>query len=134
MSMPAVDPQQAMEDLSQAERRWRMVLVGLAFALLSVILLGLFYLRATPSTTVTAMLGVNAIPGLLPWRARVERAMGWSLIVLGEFILVMGGLYYEWYEESIIHVSWNNLLQRYLGGNLAETMELRWTALSCWNA
>lgn len=82
--------------------------------------------RATPLLflAVLAMLGVNAIPGLLQWRVRVERAVGWSLIVLGAFILVMGGLYHEWYEESILHVTWNNVLQRFLGGKLAETMEL----------
>lgn len=82
--------------------------------------------RTTPLLflVILALLGVNASKRLLDWRVAVQKVMGWSLIVLGNFMLVMGGLYHEWYEASFLHVAWNNILQRLTGGKLAETMEM----------
>ena len=69
--------------------------------------------RAVPLVllSVLAVMGINASRGLAANRVRIEKASGWMLIVIGSFLIINGipgG--HLWYEETIIHIGWNNLM------------------------
>lgn len=69
--------------------------------------------RAVPLVllSVLAVIGINASRGLAANRVRIEKASGWMLIVIGSFLIINGipgG--HQWYEETIIHIGWNNLM------------------------
>lgn len=61
--------------------------------------------------SVLAIIGVNATKGLTSSRENIEKITGWMLIVIGAFLIIQGipgG--HEWYESTIIHMVWNNLV------------------------
>ena len=40
---------------------------------------------------------------------KVKKIIGWSLVVLGAIIFIMGGAH-EWYEETVVHEGWNKFV------------------------
>lgn len=61
--------------------------------------------------SVLAIAGVNATKGITLNRQRIENITGWMLIIIGTFLIINGipgG--HEWYESTIIHIGWNNLI------------------------
>ena len=61
--------------------------------------------------SVLAIIGVNYTRGITVNRENIEKLTGWLLIVIGAFLIINGipgG--HEWYENTIIHTGWNNLV------------------------
>lgn len=61
--------------------------------------------------SVLAIIGVNATKGITSNRENIEKITGWMLIFIGAFLIIQGipgG--HEWYESTIIHITWNNLV------------------------
>ncbi|MDH5658467.1 MAG: cytochrome C biogenesis protein [Nitrosopumilus sp.] len=61
--------------------------------------------------SILAIIGVNATKGIAVNRQRIENITGWMLITIGAFLIINGipgG--HEWYENTIIHNGWNNLV------------------------
>ncbi len=61
--------------------------------------------------SVLAIIGVNATKGITSSRENIEKITGWMLILIGAFLIIQGipgG--HEWYESTIIHITWNNLV------------------------
>jgi cytochrome c-type biogenesis protein len=61
--------------------------------------------------SVLAIVGVNATKGITLNRQRIENITGWMLIVIGTFLIINGipgG--HEWYESTVVHIGWNNLV------------------------
>ncbi len=61
--------------------------------------------------SVLAIIGINATKRITINRQRIENITGWMLIVIGAFLIINGipgG--HEWYESTIIHIGWNNLV------------------------
>ncbi len=61
--------------------------------------------------SVLAIIGINATKSLATNRIKIEKITGWMLIVIGAFLIINGlpgG--HEWYESTIIHIGWNNLV------------------------
>jgi cytochrome c-type biogenesis protein len=79
--------------------------------------------RMTPvvAIAILGMIGVNATGALIRHKDRVDRLMGWALILFGAFFIVFMALAHSWYQSSIIHVTWNNFLMAVGGKGLAET-------------
>lgn len=79
--------------------------------------------RATPvvAIAILGMLGVNATGALVKRKDAVDKLMGWALIFFGAVFIVFQALAHSWYQNSIIHVTWNNLLLRIGGKGIAET-------------
>ncbi|MBI2624398.1 hypothetical protein HYW67_02800 [Candidatus Parcubacteria bacterium] len=67
--------------------------------------------RITPLIflSILAILGVNALPGLVSRKGSIERVMGWALSFVGAFIVTFGLFGHDWYVFSGIH-SWLELL------------------------
>ncbi len=58
-----------------------------------------------------AIIGINATKGITASRENIEKITGWMLIVIGAFLIIQGlpgG--HEWYESTIVHIVWNNLV------------------------
>ena len=58
-----------------------------------------------------AILGINATKSLTSNRIKIEKITGWMLIFIGSFLIINGlpgG--HDWYESTIIHIGWNNLV------------------------
>jgi len=68
--------------------------------------------------SILGILGVNATSKLVKAKDKISKVMGWSLVVIGAFILTVG-LFGPWFETSIVHEVWNEAVSS-LGGNLAE--------------
>lgn len=69
--------------------------------------------RAIPLVLLSllAVLGINATRSLTANRVRIESLTGWMLIVVGAFLIINGipgG--HEWYESTVVHIAWNNLV------------------------
>lgn len=64
--------------------------------------------RATPLVflSILGIMGINATSSIMKHMDKVKKAIGWSLVVLGAAIFIMGGAH-EWYEETIVHEGWN---------------------------
>ena len=61
--------------------------------------------------SVLAVLGINATKSLTVKRESIERATGWMLVAIGSLLIINGipgG--HEWYENTIIHIAWNNFV------------------------
>ncbi len=61
--------------------------------------------------SVLAIIGINATKSIATNRIKIEKITGWMLIVIGAFLIINGlpgG--HEWYEGTIIHIGWNNLV------------------------
>jgi len=60
---------------------------------------------------VLAILGVNATKSLTGKRETIEKLTGWMLTIIGAFLIIQGvpgG--HDWYEETFVHLTWNNLV------------------------
>jgi len=60
---------------------------------------------------VLAILGINATKSLTGKRETIEKLTGWMLIIIGAFLIIQGipgG--HDWYEETFVHLTWNNLV------------------------
>ena len=60
---------------------------------------------------VLAMLGINAMSKVGEYQERVKRWVAWALVGLGAFILNYGLFGMKWFEDSVIHQSWNRALE-----------------------
>jgi len=61
--------------------------------------------------SVLAIIGVNYTKKITASRENIEKLTGWMLIVIGAFLIINGipgG--HEWYESTVIHVGWNNIV------------------------
>ncbi len=56
---------------------------------------------------VLAVLGINAMNKVGEYQEKVKRWVAWSLVGLGAFILNYGMFGMAWFEDSIIHQTWN---------------------------
>ena len=65
--------------------------------------------------SVLAIIGVNATKGITTNRETIEKLTGWMLIIIGAFLIINGipgG--HEWYENTFVHIVWNNLVSNFL--------------------
>src|SRR3989338_7681074 len=60
---------------------------------------------------VLALLGINAMNKLSAYQDKVKRLVAWALVGLGSFIFNYGAFGMAWFEDSIIHQSWNRFLE-----------------------
>ncbi|MBI4992037.1 MAG: cytochrome C biogenesis protein [Candidatus Harrisonbacteria bacterium] len=60
---------------------------------------------------VLAVLGVNAMNWLSAYQIKVKHWVAWALVGLGSFIFTYGAFGMAWFENSIIHQSWNRALE-----------------------
>jgi cytochrome c-type biogenesis protein len=61
--------------------------------------------------SVLAIIGVNYTKKITASRENIEKLTGLMLIVIGAFLIINGipgG--HEWYENTIIHIGWNNIV------------------------
>lgn len=61
--------------------------------------------------SILAVIGINYTKRITANRENIEKLTGWLLITLGAFLIIQGipgG--HEWYENTIIHIAWNNLI------------------------
>lgn len=70
--------------------------------------------RATPLIflAILGILGVNATGFLTAKKDTVDKVMGWALVFVGAFILVYGLFGMNWWEDSIFHSSWNDVVMQ----------------------
>jgi len=68
--------------------------------------------RATPLLflSILGILGVNATGVIMKHQQKVKKVMGWSLVILGAVIFIVGGAH-GWYEESFVHQGWNRVVE-----------------------
>ncbi len=60
---------------------------------------------------VLAILGINAMNKVGEYQDKVKRWVAWTLVGLGAFIFNYGAFGMAWFENSIIHQSWNRGLE-----------------------
>ena len=61
---------------------------------------------------ILGILGINSMAFISRKKRSIDRIMGWALVVVGAFILTYGIFGMHWWEESIFHRSWNDLMLR----------------------
>lgn len=68
--------------------------------------------RATPLIllAILGMVGVNVTGLLVSKKKLVDSIMGWALVAIGSFILTYGSFGMPWWEGSVFHASWNQLV------------------------
>lgn len=78
--------------------------------------------RITPLIflSILAILGVNASSWIANKRVSIDRIMGGGLILVGVFIFSLGFFGMNWWEESFIHIGWNDIAEK-ISPRLAET-------------
>ncbi len=83
--------------------------------------------RVTPLIflAILAILGVNALPNLVSRKGAIERIMGWSLTIVGAFVVTFGLFGHDWYVYSGIH-SWLELLTQ--EGPLTQVLSAKFRA------
>lgn len=81
--------------------------------------------RATPLIflTILAILGINTLDWVSRSQAKVERAMAWSLVGIGAYLFQYLPFKMAFWEDSIFHVVWNNILMKTLP-TIAESAEI----------
>lgn len=82
--------------------------------------------RATPLIflVVLAMLGINATQAITRKSHDLRKWTAWGLIFIGAILFVITGPFRGWFEESVFHEGWNNVLGIITGGKLQEVEEL----------
>lgn len=82
--------------------------------------------RATPLIflAILAVLGTNAISSITSKSDSIRKWTAWGLIVVGIVLFAMTGLFREWFEESLLHDFWNQLIISVSGGVIGEHEEL----------
>lgn len=80
--------------------------------------------RATPLIflAILGILGVNAVSGIAKKTAVVKKWTGISLILLGAFIFI-SGTSHQWYEDTIVHRGWNQVVKIVAGEKVSEIMD-----------
>lgn len=61
--------------------------------------------------SVMAIIGVNYTKKITTSHETLEQVTGWMLIIVGAFLIIQGipgG--HEWYENTVVHIAWNNLV------------------------
>lgn len=78
--------------------------------------------RATPviAIAILGMLGVNATAALVKRKDTIDKLMGWALVFFGSYFLVFMALAHGWYQNSIIHVTWEKVLTAIGGKTISE--------------
>lgn len=68
--------------------------------------------RATPLIflAILGILGVNAVGNIAKKAVVVKKWTGIGLILLGAFIFI-SGTSHQWYEETVVHKGWNQIVQ-----------------------
>lgn len=68
--------------------------------------------RAVPllAIVILAILGINTTKWVAARKENIDKVMGWALIVVGAFILTYGLWGMHWWEDSIFHAGWNQLM------------------------
>lgn len=68
--------------------------------------------RAVPllAIVILAILGVNTTKWVAARKDSINKVMGWALVIVGAFILTYGLLGMQWWEESVFHAGWNELM------------------------
>ncbi|MFQ5474497.1 MAG: cytochrome c biogenesis CcdA family protein [Candidatus Nanoarchaeia archaeon] len=68
--------------------------------------------RATPLVflSILGIIGVNATSYVMKHMTKVKKVVGWSLVLLGAVIFIMGGAH-GWYEETVVHRGWNAMVK-----------------------
>lgn len=81
--------------------------------------------RATPLIflTVLAILGINTLDWVSRSQAKIERVMAWGLIGIGAYLFQYLPFKMAFWEESIFHVAWNDLVTGVLP-SIAESAEI----------
>jgi len=81
--------------------------------------------RATPLIflAILGILGVNAVGNIAKKTVVVTKWTGISLVVLGAFIFI-SGTSHQWYEETIVHKGWNQVVQLVTGGEDSQVAEI----------
>lgn len=81
--------------------------------------------RATPLIflTILAILGVNSLDWIGRSQAKVERVMAWGLVGIGAYLFQYLPFKMAFWEESIFHVVWNNILTKAVP-SIAESAEI----------
>ncbi|MBI2045881.1 MAG: cytochrome C biogenesis protein [Parcubacteria group bacterium] len=81
--------------------------------------------RATPLIflTILAILGINTIDWVSRQQTKIERAMGWGLVGIGAYLFQYLPFKMAFWEESIFHVAWNNLITKALP-SIAESADI----------
>lgn len=81
--------------------------------------------RATPLLflAVLGIMGVDSTKTLIQKRSSITHLLGWSLIVVGAVMLLTGGPFKPWYEESAYHETVNDFLLSVSGGRIGEQGE-----------
>lgn len=78
--------------------------------------------RATPLIflAVLGALGIDTTKKIVSGSRNISKWMGWSLVVLGAILLITGGPFKPWYEESPIHENLNKFLLEISDGKIGE--------------
>jgi len=81
--------------------------------------------RATPLIflTILAILGVNSIAWVSRRQQKIERITGWGLVGIGAYLFQYFPFGMEFWEDSIFHVVWNNILMKIMP-TIAESKEI----------
>ena len=77
--------------------------------------------RATPLIflSILGILGVDAVSNIAKKTALVSKWTGISLIFLGAIIFIMGTSHH-WYEQTVVHKGWNEVVQMIAGNKVVE--------------
>ena len=81
--------------------------------------------RATPLLflAILGILGVNAVSSIASKTALVSKITGISLVILGAFIFI-SGTSHQWYESTVLHKGWNQVVQLVSGGENSSIAEI----------
>jgi cytochrome c-type biogenesis protein len=81
--------------------------------------------RATPLLflAILGILGVNAVSSIASKTALVSKITGISLVILGAFIFI-SGTSHQWYEGTVVHTGWNQVVQLVTGGETSQVAEI----------
>lgn len=80
--------------------------------------------RATPLIflAILGILGVNAVSSIAKKTKLVKKVTGVTLIILGAFIFI-SGTSHEWYEGTVVHRGWNQVVKMVAGEKISEIMD-----------
>lgn len=80
--------------------------------------------RAVPLIflAILGVLGINATGEIAKKRVTVERYMGWTLIIIGAFILTFGLFGHDWFIASGIHNTWEQFVVNVGGERFGENV------------
>ena len=70
--------------------------------------------RATPLIfiTILAILGYNTLDWVSRQQAKIDRIMGYGLVVIGAYLLQFLPFGMSFWEDSVFHVIWNSIVEK----------------------